>query len=111
MFSLSHAAVHIVIQAFVLSILFKKKVGCDGILGSLSREDHCGVCNGNGKSCRVIKGDFNHTRGAGDWFYLVINFSCYDHHSQYVRGDDTLIKQRKEKIWRAKKSNPDCCLK
>uniref|UniRef100_A0A8C5PPJ1 ADAM metallopeptidase with thrombospondin type 1 motif 19 n=1 Tax=Leptobrachium leishanense TaxID=445787 RepID=A0A8C5PPJ1_9ANUR len=42
-----------------------QKVGCDGILGSLSREDHCGVCNGNGKSCKVIKGDFNHTKGAG----------------------------------------------
>ncbi|KAJ8392733.1 hypothetical protein AAFF_G00072170 [Aldrovandia affinis] len=42
-----------------------QKVGCDGVLGSLSREDHCGVCNGNGKSCKVIKGDFNHTRGAG----------------------------------------------
>ncbi|MBN3310732.1 ATS19 metalloproteinase, partial [Amia calva] len=42
-----------------------QKVGCDGILGSSSREDHCGICNGNGKSCKVIKGDFNHTRGAG----------------------------------------------
>ncbi|XP_078531739.1 A disintegrin and metalloproteinase with thrombospondin motifs 19 [Lissotriton helveticus] len=42
-----------------------QKVGCDGILGSMLREDHCGVCNGNGKSCKVIKGDFNHTRGTG----------------------------------------------
>ncbi|KAG8456217.1 hypothetical protein GDO86_002132 [Hymenochirus boettgeri] len=42
-----------------------QKVGCDGILGSLSREDHCGICNGNGKSCKVVKGDFNHTKGAG----------------------------------------------
>ncbi|XP_015221568.1 A disintegrin and metalloproteinase with thrombospondin motifs 19 [Lepisosteus oculatus] len=42
-----------------------QKVGCDGVVGSLAREDHCGVCNGNGKSCKVIKGDFNHTRGAG----------------------------------------------
>ncbi|KAF4014837.1 hypothetical protein G4228_006135 [Cervus hanglu yarkandensis] len=41
-----------------------QKVGCDGLLGSLAREDHCGVCNGNGKSCKIIKGDFNHTRGA-----------------------------------------------
>ncbi|XP_031748801.1 A disintegrin and metalloproteinase with thrombospondin motifs 19 isoform X1 [Xenopus tropicalis] len=49
-----------------------QKVGCDGILGSLSREDHCGVCNGNGKSCKVIKGDFNHTKGAGYVEALVI---------------------------------------
>ncbi|MBZ3891382.1 A disintegrin and metalloproteinase with thrombospondin motifs 19 [Sciurus carolinensis] len=49
-----------------------KKVGCDGLLGSLAREDHCGVCNGNGKSCKIIKGDFNHTRGAGYIEVLVI---------------------------------------
>ncbi|KYO20625.1 A disintegrin and metalloproteinase with thrombospondin motifs 17 isoform A [Alligator mississippiensis] len=49
-----------------------QKFGCDGILGSLAREDHCGVCNGNGKSCKVIKGDFNHTRGAGYVEALVI---------------------------------------
>ncbi|KAL6064835.1 hypothetical protein STEG23_009018, partial [Scotinomys teguina] len=49
-----------------------EKAGCDGLLGSLAREDHCGVCNGNGKSCKVIKGDFNHTRGAGYVEVLVI---------------------------------------
>ncbi|EDL09848.1 A disintegrin and metalloproteinase with thrombospondin motifs 19 preproprotein [Mus musculus] len=49
-----------------------QKAGCDGLLGSLAREDHCGVCNGNGKSCKVIKGDFNHTRGAGYVEVLVI---------------------------------------
>ncbi|NWW75082.1 ATS19 metalloproteinase, partial [Climacteris rufus] len=49
-----------------------QKFGCDGILGSLAREDHCGICNGNGKSCKVIKGDFNHTRGAGYVEALVI---------------------------------------
>ncbi|OXB83648.1 UNVERIFIED_CONTAM: hypothetical protein H355_015296, partial [Colinus virginianus] len=49
-----------------------QKFGCDGIIGSLAREDHCGVCNGNGKSCKVIKGDFNHTRGAGYVEALVI---------------------------------------
>uniref|UniRef100_A0A8D2J8P4 ADAM metallopeptidase with thrombospondin type 1 motif 19 n=3 Tax=Varanus komodoensis TaxID=61221 RepID=A0A8D2J8P4_VARKO len=49
-----------------------QKFGCDGILGSLAWEDHCGVCNGDGKSCRVVKGDFNHTRGAGYVEALVI---------------------------------------
>uniref|UniRef100_A0A8C5V036 ADAM metallopeptidase with thrombospondin type 1 motif 19 n=1 Tax=Microcebus murinus TaxID=30608 RepID=A0A8C5V036_MICMU len=49
-----------------------QKVGCDGFLGSLAREDHCGICNGNGKSCKIIKGDFNHTRGAGYVEVLVI---------------------------------------
>ncbi|XP_034955785.2 A disintegrin and metalloproteinase with thrombospondin motifs 19 isoform X1 [Zootoca vivipara] len=49
-----------------------QKFGCDGILGSLAWEDHCGICNGDGKSCRVVKGDFNHTRGAGYVEALVI---------------------------------------
>ncbi|MGH0159376.1 UNVERIFIED_CONTAM: hypothetical protein FKN15_037350 [Acipenser sinensis] len=43
-----------------------QKISCDGILGSSAKEDNCGLCNGNGKSCKVIKGDFNHTRGAGE---------------------------------------------
>uniref|UniRef100_A0AAY4EAH8 ADAM metallopeptidase with thrombospondin type 1 motif, 17 n=1 Tax=Denticeps clupeoides TaxID=299321 RepID=A0AAY4EAH8_9TELE len=42
-----------------------QKIGCDGIIGSLAKEDRCGVCNGDGKSCKIVKGDFNHTRGTG----------------------------------------------
>ncbi|XP_030620959.1 A disintegrin and metalloproteinase with thrombospondin motifs 17 [Chanos chanos] len=40
-----------------------QKIGCDGIIGSSAKEDRCGVCNGDGKSCKIVKGDFNHTRG------------------------------------------------
>ncbi|XP_026565094.1 A disintegrin and metalloproteinase with thrombospondin motifs 17 [Pseudonaja textilis] len=40
-----------------------QKIGCDGIIGSSAKEDHCGICNGNGKTCKVVKGDFNHTKG------------------------------------------------
>ncbi|KAG8440720.1 hypothetical protein GDO86_006459 [Hymenochirus boettgeri] len=40
-----------------------QKIGCDGIIGSAGKEDRCGVCNGDGKTCKVIKGDFNHTKG------------------------------------------------
>ncbi|XP_067827742.1 A disintegrin and metalloproteinase with thrombospondin motifs 17 [Heptranchias perlo] len=42
-----------------------KKIGCDGIIGSAAKEDYCGVCNGDGKSCKIIKGDFNQSRGMG----------------------------------------------
>ncbi|XP_071953486.1 ADAMTS-like protein 1 isoform X2 [Antedon mediterranea] len=31
-------------------------VGCDGQLNSISKLDRCGVCNGNGQTCQVIKG-------------------------------------------------------
>ncbi|XP_008403161.1 A disintegrin and metalloproteinase with thrombospondin motifs 17 [Poecilia reticulata] len=42
-----------------------KKIGCDGIIGSSAKEDTCGVCNGHGDSCKIVKGDFNYTKGMG----------------------------------------------
>ncbi|XP_075867657.1 A disintegrin and metalloproteinase with thrombospondin motifs 17 isoform X3 [Nelusetta ayraudi] len=42
-----------------------QKIGCDGIIGSLAKEDRCGVCNGDGRSCKIVRGDFNHTKGMG----------------------------------------------
>ncbi|XP_036267681.1 A disintegrin and metalloproteinase with thrombospondin motifs 17 [Pipistrellus kuhlii] len=42
-----------------------QKIGCDGIIGSAAKEDRCGVCSGDGKTCRVVKGDFSHARGTG----------------------------------------------
>ncbi|ESP03330.1 hypothetical protein LOTGIDRAFT_237756 [Lottia gigantea] len=32
------------------------KVGCDGIIGSGTKLDRCGICNGNGNSCRLVAG-------------------------------------------------------
>ncbi|RVE74949.1 hypothetical protein OJAV_G00027530 [Oryzias javanicus] len=40
-----------------------QKMGCDGIIGSLAQEDSCGVCDGHGRSCEVVRGDFNHSKG------------------------------------------------
>ncbi|XP_049638627.1 A disintegrin and metalloproteinase with thrombospondin motifs 17 [Suncus etruscus] len=40
-----------------------QKIGCDGIIGSTAKEDRCGVCSGDGTSCRVVKRDFSHPRG------------------------------------------------
>ncbi|XP_061669446.1 A disintegrin and metalloproteinase with thrombospondin motifs 17 isoform X2 [Syngnathoides biaculeatus] len=42
-----------------------RPIGCDGVVGSSSKEDVCGVCNGDGRSCAVIRGDFNRSRGMG----------------------------------------------
>ncbi|XP_046581492.1 LOW QUALITY PROTEIN: ADAMTS-like protein 4 [Haliotis rubra] len=33
-------------------------IGCDGIAGSGSSVDQCGICGGNGKSCQIISGIF-----------------------------------------------------
>ncbi|XP_057265727.1 A disintegrin and metalloproteinase with thrombospondin motifs 17 isoform X1 [Pezoporus wallicus] len=47
-----------------------QKIGCDGIIGSAAKEDRCGICSGDGKTCKVVKGDFNHTKG------MVTNSHC-----------------------------------
>lgn len=39
-------------------IVYLQTVGCDGIIGSGAVEDQCGICNGDGKTCRVIAGIF-----------------------------------------------------
>ncbi|XP_060693178.1 A disintegrin and metalloproteinase with thrombospondin motifs 2-like [Hemiscyllium ocellatum] len=35
------------------------KVGCDKVLGSVKKEDKCGVCGGDNSHCKVIKGTFS----------------------------------------------------
>ncbi|XP_056268077.1 A disintegrin and metalloproteinase with thrombospondin motifs 17 isoform X2 [Pseudoliparis swirei] len=42
-----------------------QRIGCDGIISSSAKEDRCGVCNGDGHSCKIVRGDFNHTKGMG----------------------------------------------
>ncbi|XP_058131292.1 ADAMTS-like protein 4 isoform X2 [Dasypus novemcinctus] len=37
--------------------------GCDGILGSGRRPDGCGVCGGDGSTCRLISGNFTDRGG------------------------------------------------
>ncbi|KAA8585656.1 hypothetical protein FQN60_004350 [Etheostoma spectabile] len=49
-----------------------QKIGCDGIIGSSAKEDRCGTCNGDGHSCKIVRGDFNHTKGMGYIEALVI---------------------------------------
>ncbi|XP_014397846.1 PREDICTED: ADAMTS-like protein 1 [Myotis brandtii] len=33
-------------------------VGCDHQLGSTTKEDNCGVCNGDGSTCRLVRGHY-----------------------------------------------------
>uniref|UniRef100_G3U551 ADAMTS like 1 n=1 Tax=Loxodonta africana TaxID=9785 RepID=G3U551_LOXAF len=33
-------------------------VGCDHQLGSTVKEDNCGVCNGDGSTCRLVRGQY-----------------------------------------------------
>ncbi|KAL0607387.1 LOW QUALITY PROTEIN: LINE-1 retrotransposable element ORF1 protein, partial [Plecturocebus cupreus] len=36
-----------------------KIVGCDHQLGSTVKEDNCGVCNGDGSTCRLVRGQLS----------------------------------------------------
>lgn len=42
-----------------------KKVGCDWIINSTAKEDHCGVCHGDGTTCKTIKDHFSEEKGLG----------------------------------------------
>lgn len=45
--------------------------GCDGILGSGAIVDQCGVCGGDGSTCRVISGIFTRIRLAHSGYHHV----------------------------------------
>ncbi|XP_035159591.1 A disintegrin and metalloproteinase with thrombospondin motifs 17 isoform X1 [Callithrix jacchus] len=49
-----------------------QKIGCDGIIGSAAKEDRCGVCSGDGKTCHVVKGDFSHTQGTTGYIEAAV---------------------------------------
>ena len=40
-------------------------IGCDLKIGSGAEEDICGVCKGNGTTCRTVEGRFNQLAGSG----------------------------------------------
>lgn len=46
-------------------------VGCDHKIGSGAEEDICGVCKGNGTTCRTVEGRFNQLAGSGALITVV----------------------------------------
>ena len=56
--SLNHFLIRFVTDKYSLHNCCFQAVGCDSILGSGTELDHCGVCGGNGGSCRRIHGIF-----------------------------------------------------
>lgn len=44
---------------------FLQIVGCDHELGSTAKEDNCGVCNGDGSSCRLVRGHYKSQHASG----------------------------------------------
>uniref|UniRef100_A0A8C4R7H6 PLAC domain-containing protein n=1 Tax=Eptatretus burgeri TaxID=7764 RepID=A0A8C4R7H6_EPTBU len=50
---------------------FSQRVGCDGYLGSSRNLDHCGVCDGDGSTCRRITGQFEHLQLASGYHHVA----------------------------------------
>jgi hypothetical protein len=44
------------IYTYLLSLF--QQIGCDGIVGSDARLDHCGICSGDSSTCQIISGIF-----------------------------------------------------
>uniref|UniRef100_A0A8C1U9U8 ADAMTS-like 3 n=1 Tax=Cyprinus carpio TaxID=7962 RepID=A0A8C1U9U8_CYPCA len=48
-----------------------QEVGCDRQLGSNAKEDNCGVCAGDGSTCRLVRGQ-QYLSGSSKFLFLVI---------------------------------------
>lgn len=54
------------VSLFLLRLLLVAQiVGCDHELGSTTKEDNCGVCNGDGSSCRLVRGHYKSQHASG----------------------------------------------
>ncbi|KAG7254484.1 hypothetical protein CRUP_008103, partial [Coryphaenoides rupestris] len=58
-------------------------VGCDHELGSAAKEDNCGVCNGDGSSCRLVRGHYKSQHASGKTEDTVVVIPYRSRHWQY----------------------------
>ncbi|KAJ8268917.1 hypothetical protein COCON_G00115240 [Conger conger] len=71
-------------------------VGCDLELGSAAKEDNCGVCNGDGSSCRLVRGHYKSQHAAGKNEDTVIVIPYGSRHVRLVlKGLDHLYLESK----------------
>ncbi|XP_061524819.1 ADAMTS-like protein 1 isoform X2 [Phycodurus eques] len=71
-------------------------VGCDHELGSAAKEDNCGVCSGDGSSCRLVRGQYKsqHASGKTEDAIVVIPFNSR-HVRLILKGPDHLYVESK----------------
>ncbi|KAG9345511.1 hypothetical protein JZ751_008655 [Albula glossodonta] len=71
-------------------------VGCDHELGSTAKEDNCGVCNGDGSSCRLVRGHYKSQLSTGKTEDTVIVIPYGSRHVRLVlKGPDHLYLESK----------------
>ncbi|XP_038130317.1 ADAMTS-like protein 1 isoform X2 [Cyprinodon tularosa] len=66
-------------------------VGCDHELGSTAKEDNCGICNGDGSSCRLVRGHYKSQHASGKTEDTVVIIPYQSRHIRLVlKGTDHL---------------------
>ncbi|XP_034019931.1 ADAMTS-like protein 1 isoform X2 [Thalassophryne amazonica] len=66
-------------------------VGCDHELGSTAKEDNCGVCSGDGSSCRLVRGHYKSQHASGKTEDTVVTIPYKSRHVRLVlKGPDHL---------------------
>nr|XP_033776500.1 ADAMTS-like protein 1 isoform X2 [Geotrypetes seraphini] len=71
-------------------------VGCDHQLGSTVKEDNCGVCNGDGSTCRLVRGQYKSQLSANKLDDTVVAIPYGSRHVRLVlKGPDHLYLETK----------------
>ncbi|XP_015450032.1 ADAMTS-like protein 1 isoform X4 [Pteropus alecto] len=71
-------------------------VGCDHQLGSTVKEDNCGVCNGDGSTCRLVRGQYKSQLSATKLDDTVVAIPYGSRHIRLVlKGPDHLYLETK----------------
>ncbi|GAB5579800.1 ADAMTS-like protein 1 isoform X1 [Prionailurus iriomotensis] len=71
-------------------------VGCDHQLGSTMKEDNCGVCNGDGSTCRLVRGQYKSQLSATKLDDTVVAIPYGSRHIRLVlKGPDHLYLETK----------------
>ncbi|XP_025134801.1 ADAMTS-like protein 1 isoform X3 [Bubalus bubalis] len=71
-------------------------VGCDHQLGSTIKEDNCGVCNGDGSTCRLVRGQYKSQLTATKLDNTVVGIPYGSRHIRLVlKGPDHLYLETK----------------
>ncbi|XP_045696740.1 ADAMTS-like protein 1 isoform X1 [Phyllostomus hastatus] len=71
-------------------------VGCDHQLGSIAKEDNCGVCNGDGSTCRLVRGHYKPQLSATKLNDTVVAIPYGSRHVRlFLRGTDHLYLETK----------------
>ncbi|XP_053716343.1 ADAMTS-like protein 1 isoform X1 [Synchiropus splendidus] len=69
-------------------------VGCDHELGSPAKEDNCGVCNGDGASCRLVRGNYKLQHALGTNEVVMVPYMSR-HIRLVLKGPDHLSLESK----------------